>query len=225
MATKKTKETKAKDTKTSKTKKATSKPKTTKKGAVKGDAVINGSVTEEQIKDLVDSGVCEDQSSNTELVEKTTEEIDEAVTAVEFDKETQNVVFKNEEETVAEVEVDAIVEPEPTPEEIEVMRELANKDDATLEYAMSVLEKVQEVTQQEEVIEENTYEYNPTTDKNESNTVSEVEPVTVTEETSPGTCNEEKQVEELAKPEKPIKKTWFNSYKRKFSWMGKMFDI
>lgn len=231
MATKKEKETKAKDNKTGKSKKATTKPKVTKKEEPK--AVENVEVNEEPV--VVET-----------VVENTVEEVTVDVTIDSVEKISD---VKEIEEAFKNDEIPDNITPEPTEEQIAEMQEMVDEDDAKLEYAQATLEKVQEVTQQEEPEEEKTYEitdeqvngvldeqervkqmeeeakeYIIPVDENGSNTVSTYE------NASSGTCTEEKQVQELVEqPEqpkqvekKPKKKKWLGTVYR---WFGAQIDL
>ena len=215
-----TKKTKEKDTKTTNGKKTATKPKTTKKETVK----------------LEDQKVAENV------------EIKEEEKPVVVEKVIENTV----EEVTVEVNIAEIADntiPEPTEEQISEMKEMANGDDEKFEYAQSMMDNVQKVTQKEETNECNDVlnetpnreeqidaeesgeetancqtneaeEYKILVDENGSNVVS------VTQGTSSQTCINEKQVQELAEEtkqeEKPKKKRRFGFMYR---WFGAQIDL
>lgn len=126
MATKKTKENKTTKSKKTKTNKASTEntevvvakvePKveslTVEVTLQEDGEVTGGTVSKEQIEDLVDSGVCVDMSSNDELVNEMTEEVKEAVIEsfenkvdANFNEETKEIDFTINEDENNEVTV------------------------------------------------------------------------------------------------------------------------
>lgn len=231
MANKKTKE-------TNKSKKTTSKQKTTKKETVKLEdqkVVENVEIKEEE---------------NPVVVEKVIENTAEEVTVeVNINNPEEVNELKENEEVLDNAEIADNTIPEPTEEQISEMKEMANGDDEKFEYAQSMMDNVQKVTQQEETNEYNDVlnetpkreeqieveesgeetancqtneaeEYKIPVDEYGSNVVS------VTQGTSSQTCIEEKQVQELAEEtkqeEKPKKKRRFGFMYR---WFGAQIDL
>jgi len=173
---------------------------TTKKTKEKDTKTTNGKKTATKPKTTKKETVKLEDQKVAENVE-----IKEEEKPVVVEKVIENTV----EEVTVEVNIAEIADntiPEPTEEQISEMKEMANGDDEKFKYAQSMMDNVQKVTQQEET--------------NECNVVS------VTQGISSQTCIEEKQVQELAeeaKQEVKPKTRWFG--RRKFSWMGKIFDI
>lgn len=231
MANKKTKE-------TNKSKKTTSKPKTTKKETVKLEdqkVVENVEIKEEEKPVVVEK-----------FMENTVEEV---TVEVNINNPEEVNEPKENEEVLDSAEIADNTIPEPTEEQISEMKEMANEDDEKFEYAQSMMDNVQKVTQQEETNECNDIlnetpnreeqieaeesgeetancqtneaeEYKIPVDENGSNVVF------VSQETSPQTCTEEKQVQEFAEEakqeEKPKKKRRFGFMYR---WFGAQIDL
>lgn len=210
MATKKTKE-----TKTTKAKKTNTKAKTTKKEIVKEEPEVVENVEVKEEEPVVVEKV----------VENTVEEVTVDVTIDSVEK-LSNV--KNIEDALKNNEIPNNVVPEPTEEQIADMQKVADEDDAKLEYAQSTLEKIQEVTQQEEPEKaddveeepaqmESAEEYNIPVDEYDSNTVSH-EPTATTETTVVNEPIEKPEQNE----EKPKRKRRFGFMYR---WFGAQIDL
>ena len=210
MATKKTKE-----TKTTKTKKVNTKAKTTKKETVKEEPEVVENVEVKEEEPVV--------------VEKVVENTVESVTVdVTIDSVEKLSDIKEIEDALKNDEIPNNVVPEPTEEQIAEMQKVADEDDAKLEYAQSMLEKIQEVTQQEEPDKaddveeepaqmESTEEYYIPVDENGSNTVSNE--TTATTETT--VVNEPIEKPEQNE-EKPKRKRRFGFMYR---WFGAQIDL
>lgn len=210
MATKKTKE-----TKTTKTKKTNTKVKTTKKETVKDEPEVVENVEVKEEEPVVVEKV----------VENTVEEVTVDVTIDSVEKLSN---IKKIEDALKNDEIPNNVAPEPTEEQIAEMQKVADEDDAKLEYAQSKLEKIQEVTQQEEPEKaddveeepaqmESAEEYNIPVDEYDSNTVSH-EPTVTTETTVVNEPVEKPEQNE----EKPKRKRRFGFMYR---WFGAQIDL
>ena len=144
----------------------------------------------------IDAEENSEETANNRTDETTEDEVVSATI------EGDNVVLEQENGNTVEVEVSSLVQEENEGPSLDVIEDIVNHEE-TANCQTNEAE-----------------EYKILVDEYGSNMVS------VTQGTSSQTCIEEKQVQELAeetKQEVKPKTRWFG--RRKFSWMGKIFDI